>query len=87
MNKQEREVMERAMKREYDSLPQYCKDWRLSQGLTQVDMAIKGGVSKSCISRFESGDIKSTNALIGYMSHGMPLPYDLVLEYLKKDVV
>lgn len=85
MDKKEREFMERAMKGEYATLPDYCKEWRVASGITQVDIARRGSVSKSCISRFESGDIKSPSALAGYMSSGMPLPYDLVMEYLKRE--
>lgn len=85
MDKKEREFFERAIDGHYQDLPTYCKEWRISKGIPQTDIAQGGGVGKSCVSRFESGEIKSPSALSGYMFYGMPLPYNLVLDYLKKE--
>lgn len=83
MASKEINVIEEAMRGGYETLPHYCQEWRVSKGISQVEIAARSGVSKSCVSRFESGSVKSTTALSGYLALGMPLPHDLALNYFQ----
>lgn len=53
-------------------------------GLTQGQIADRVGVDKSNVSRFERGKLKSNKILSGYAGYGMPLPYDLVVDYIER---
>lgn len=68
---------------ECESLPHFCRLWREQEGYTQEYIGMKGGVTRACVSRFEAGAIHSRKALYGYLSLGMPLPYELIKDYLK----
>lgn len=64
------------------TLPEYCRAWRLIAGIKQSEIAERVGVDRSSISRFESGKLHSNKVISGYAGMGMPLPYDLVVQYL-----
>lgn len=83
MTNQENDVINKLINGNYDTLHNYCKEWRESKGYTQEYIALKGKTSKSTVSRFESGTIISNKALSGYTNLGMPIPYDLMCKYLK----
>lgn len=65
-------------------LPSFCRAWREDMGYTQEYVGSKGGVGRACISRFEKGELKSGRALSGYLALGMPIPYELTIDYLKQ---
>lgn len=83
MTEQENAILNSLIRGEYESLPSFCREWRKGKGYTQEYVGVKGGVSRSAICRFENGELFSNKALSGYVSLGMPIPYDLTLKYLK----
>lgn len=52
-----------------------CKDFRVSQGLLQVDVAIDTGYSSENISAFECGRNDNLLILLWYFEHGMKLKH------------
>lgn len=69
----------------FETLPEYCRAWRLVSKITQGQIAERVGVNRSNVSRFEEGRIQSNKILAGYAGLGMPLPYDLVIKYFEGD--
>ena len=66
------------------ALPDYCKEWRISRGYTQKYIALKSGVSKSAISRFEKGTLSTNKILSGYLQLGIVIPEDMLINYIKQ---
>lgn len=50
-----------------------CKQFRLSVGITQYDLADKFGVDQSNISRYENGLLNSIELLMMYINLGYQL--------------
>lgn len=83
MTEQENALINSLIRGEYKTLPSFCREWRKCKGFTQEYVGSRSGASRSTISRFESDELFSNKALAGYVSLGMPIPYDLTLKYLK----
>lgn len=84
MNNKQNHVLNKLINGHYKTLNDYCKEWRESQDYTQEYIALKGKTTRSTISRFEQGLIRSNKALSGYTNLGMPIPYDLMVDYLNR---
>ncbi len=66
----------------YDIGP-ICREWRISRGITQTHIAQKANVSRSLVSKFEAGGLKSNRLLYTYIICGFPISYRGLLAYLK----
>ena len=52
-----------------------CKEFRVSRGYYQTDVAADTGYSTENISSFETGRNDNARILLWYLSHGMPVEY------------
>ena len=68
--------------RDFVSLSSFCRDWRIKEGYTQEYIAIKSGVSKSAICRFEKGNLVTNKIISGYIKSGLTLPEEMLIEYI-----
>lgn len=47
-----------------------CRNWRISQGITQSEIADKAGVSAQAVSQFEAGTCNSLRIYCAYLDFG-----------------
>lgn len=52
-----------------------CRDWRISQGITQAEIADKAGTSSQAVSQFEGGACNSLRIYCAYLDFGYKSDY------------
>ena len=57
-------------------LAMQCRQWRISQCITQSAIAEKAGVSSQAVSQFEAGECKSLRIYCAYLDCGFKSDYD-----------
>lgn len=51
-------------------LANLCREWRISQGITQTEIADKAGTSSQAVSQFEAGTCNSLRIYCAYLDFG-----------------
>lgn len=58
-------------------LSEKCKNWRISKGITQKQIADKAGTSSQAVSLFENGNCNSLRIFCAYLDYGFKSSYEM----------
>lgn len=59
-----------------------CRAWRVSNGISQTEIAHRAGVDQSTVSRWEEGRARNDRVLSTYIQLGVEVNSDDLIDYV-----